>query len=324
MVSCERKDPRDGKSKENEHREVIKIRVVLARPLEVQPCQYINLWMPTVSLWSWLQSHPFMVTSWSPGKQEVLGLFVEARRGFTENLRRRTALTGSASFCAFIGGPHGISKTVNQYETVLAVASGFGIGGLIPHVKNPLHGYNTSTSRVRWVHLVWQFHTLGKSIVHTLRMKLKGPDLAIAAQPLLNSLLTDDALDNGYVCLVCGFSDSKANGKQILEIYFYVESTMTSKKTFGEHNRAVVYNGTPDYEKIMSAEASGDYVARIPNSEEERGKMLVLGKSLFPHRVYHAEALVSVSNKPRDDLRKIVRSYLDQKVTMCEVEFQPD
>lgn len=35
------------------------IRVLLPRPVQVEPGQYINLWMPSVGLWSWAQTHPF-------------------------------------------------------------------------------------------------------------------------------------------------------------------------------------------------------------------------------------------------------------------------
>ncbi|PKX88990.1 NADPH oxidase family protein [Aspergillus novofumigatus IBT 16806] len=200
-----------------------------------------------MSLWSWMRSHPFMVTSWSPGKQEVLELLVEARHGFTQALQRATALTGSATFRAFVSGPHGTDKSVDQYETVLAVASGFQL----------LHGYKTSTSRVRRVHLVWQFQTLGG---------------------------------------------------QILETSFYVESSTASKRTFGNHNRAVSYNGIPDYERIISSEASGDFVSRVTNTEEERGRTLYWVGLAFSKCVYH----------------EIVRAYLRRKATMHEVEFQPD
>ncbi|KAB8069058.1 hypothetical protein BDV29DRAFT_198977 [Aspergillus leporis] len=257
----------------------LKLRVALPRPLHVKAGQYVNLWMPTVSLSSWFQTHPFMVTSWSPGKQDVLELFVQTRRGLTETLRARAALDGTASFTAFVSGPYGISKPVDEYETVLAVASGFGIAGVIPYLKQLLYGYNTSSVRVRRLHLVWQVPTL---------------DIAAAAQPLLNSLLADDVLDDGY----------------IIEMSFYVESKIPveSGTPFGEHQRAVIYNDMPEYDVLVSTEASGDYIPRVSNTQEERGKLLVL---------------VSASDKVRDDLRKIVCKYLDRRVRLHEVEFQP-
>lgn len=104
-----------------------------------------------------------MVTSWAPRKQNVLELFVQSRRGLTAKLRARTNLEGSVSYTAFIIGPYGHAASVNQYETVLAVASGFGIAGVIPYLRQLLYGYNTSTSQVRRVHFVWQVATLGKN-----------------------------------------------------------------------------------------------------------------------------------------------------------------
>ncbi|KAB8234045.1 NADPH oxidase family protein [Aspergillus alliaceus] len=104
--------------------------------------------MPTVSLLSWFQTLPFMVISFSPGKQDVLELFVQTRRGLTETLRTRIALDGTSSFTAFVSGPYGISKPVDKYETVSAVASGFGISNVFPYLKQLLYGYNTSSVRV--------------------------------------------------------------------------------------------------------------------------------------------------------------------------------
>lgn len=59
----------------------------------------------------------------------------------------------------------------------------------------------------------------------------------------------------------------------------YVESgiDVEDQKSIGKHNRAVVYNNVPDYGEIVSSEASGDYIFRLPNTQEERGKLLVLG-----------------------------------------------
>ncbi|KAJ5917585.1 hypothetical protein N7466_011139 [Penicillium verhagenii] len=125
-----------------------------------------------------------MVTSWSPEKQDVLELFVQSKKGLTETLRHRAALDGYASVTAFVGGPYGISKCIDQYECVLAIATDFGIAGVVSYLKKLLYGYNTCTSHVRRVNFVWQVQTL---------------DIAVAAEPLLNSLLSDDILDNGYV-----------------------------------------------------------------------------------------------------------------------------
>ena len=61
---------------------------------------------------------------------------------------------------------------------------------------------------------------------------------------------------------------------------FYVDHRMEmdNGKPFGKHHRATVYGGTPNYEQIVSAEVSGDYIARLPSTHEEKGKLLVMGK----------------------------------------------
>ena len=162
-ITCQEHDPSNGDLEDKE--KPLKIRVALSRPLEAKAGQYVNLWLPTVSLLSWTQSHPFMITSWAPGKQDVLELFVQSHRGLTAKLRARAALEGSVSYTAFVAGPYGHTESVNQYECVLAVASGFGIAGVIPYLRQLLYGYNTSTSRVRRVHFVWQVATLGKNVL---------------------------------------------------------------------------------------------------------------------------------------------------------------
>ena len=72
---------------------------------------------------------------------------------------------------------------------------------------------------------------------------------------------------------------------------FYVESKMKlgNENPFGKHHRAIAYSDTPNYEEIISAEVSGDYIERLPNTHEEKGKLLVMSKlhdfstALIPH-----------------------------------------
>ncbi|KAI3276409.1 hypothetical protein DTO003C3_10208 [Penicillium roqueforti] len=86
--------------------------------------------------------------------------------------------------------------------------------------------------------------------------------IAVAAQPLLNSLLSDDILDDGY----------------ILEMSFFVASNQMIEhgKPFGQHRRATVFNGKPRYDEIISEEASGRNIKRLPNTHEDRGEVLVM------------------------------------------------
>ena len=120
--------------------------------------QYINVWIPSVSFWSFLQSHPFVVTNWADGKQDTLELFIQPRRGLTRELFSHGTLNERVSVprLALFSGPHGTSVPVGEYETVVMVATGFGIAAQLPYLRKLIHGYNTYNARTRRVHLVWQ------------------------------------------------------------------------------------------------------------------------------------------------------------------------
>jgi len=105
--------------------DIVKIRLTLSRPLKVKAGQHIGLWTP-VSFWSFWQSHPFVVISWSEGEQSALDLFIEPCRGFTQKLLQYSKSNGHPRLALF-SGPYGTSAPVGEYETVLMVASGFGI-----------------------------------------------------------------------------------------------------------------------------------------------------------------------------------------------------
>ena len=64
------------------------VRVTLfpSRSWKVKAGQHINVWIPSVSLWSFLQSHPFIVASWSEGGKPSLDFLIEPRDGFTRKL----------------------------------------------------------------------------------------------------------------------------------------------------------------------------------------------------------------------------------------------
>ena len=140
------------------------MQITLSQPLKVQAGQYIGLWIPSVSFWSFLQSHPFMVTSWSDEKQSSLDLLVQCRGGLTQELLRHSKACGNfiSSHLVMISGPYGISAPVGEYECVLMIASGFGGAAQLPYLKKLIYGYNTCKARTRRVHLVWQLQTLGK------------------------------------------------------------------------------------------------------------------------------------------------------------------
>lgn len=143
----------------------MKIRLILPRPVEVMAGQYINLWLPSISLWSWMQTHPFMVTSWQPhGKQDTLDLLVGSRNGLSADLFRLASAVGESAIplLALYSGPHGASASVGNYESILLVATGLGIAAVIPYIRKSIYSYNTCTSQIRRIHLVWQIESTGE------------------------------------------------------------------------------------------------------------------------------------------------------------------
>lgn len=144
-------------------RGVVIVTVVLSRPLLVKAGQQINLWlfMPSTSFRSFLQSHPFVIASWSDAPQYSLDLLIEPRRGLTQQLLVRSK-EEQTSCSAMFNGPYGTSVPVGEYEVVLMIASGFGIAAQLPYLKRLLHGYNSRRVRTRRIHLVWELKTLGE------------------------------------------------------------------------------------------------------------------------------------------------------------------
>ncbi|GJP98582.1 hypothetical protein AlacWU_11481 [Aspergillus niger] len=164
-------------------------------------------------------------------------------------------------------GPHGTTEDVSKYENALLIASGFGIAA--NRLVSTLCSYSCE-------------HPANE------------PDMTSAAQGLLNDLLDDDIIDDGY----------------ILNVSIYVRNGLAHNKVpFGEHERFCLYQGTPNYESIVSLEASGDQIERLPNIREERGRTLVV---------------VSAGDDIRDHIREIVREYFHQGVHLSELEYQPN
>jgi len=164
--------------------DIVLIRLKLSRKLKVDG-QYVGLWLwsPAISRWSFLQVHPFVVASWSEEEQEYLDLFIQPRSGFTQKLLDYTRTTDnvfesfseknlskvSSSCLALFTGPHGARVSVDKYETVLMVAGGFGIAAQLSYLKQLIYGYNTSKTRTRRIHLVWQLETIGKSVLSRIQ-----------------------------------------------------------------------------------------------------------------------------------------------------------
>ncbi|KAF1948548.1 hypothetical protein CC80DRAFT_431361 [Byssothecium circinans] len=267
----------------------VKLRIRCYKPIDVKAGQHINLWIPSVSFWSMLQSHPFVVISWAENEQEYMDLFIEPRRGLTRQLLSHANNNGNTNSLVLFSGPHGKSIPMSDCENILMVASGFGIAAHLPYLKQLIHGYNARQVCARRIHLVWQVRDI---------------DVTIAAQPLLNDALNDDTLDDGW----------------ILAISIYCESSNIRGKSFGK--RAKVYPGKAPLRDILQAEVRGDLIEKKLADQfstnntlaEEGGPIGRDGKLLVT---------VSSADDIRDELRSTVREHLRNGVSYFELEYQP-
>ncbi len=143
-----------------------KISLIVHGKLKINPGQYINLWIPSVSFWSFLQSHLFIVASCEEGEQTNLELLVDPQKGFISKLQRLARYESGSNWndsrIALFTGPHGASAPLGEYERVLMVASGFGIVAQLPYLRQLIQGYNDFTTRTRRIRLVWQLENIGK------------------------------------------------------------------------------------------------------------------------------------------------------------------
>jgi hypothetical protein len=115
------------------------------------------LWIPAAGFCSILQSYLYTVVSWSAGKQKRLDFLIELRKGSIRKLFELSKTNkelrseddvneyintdGLKPYLALISGLHGLSVPVGDYETVVMIASGFGIASQLPYLRQLIEGY---------------------------------------------------------------------------------------------------------------------------------------------------------------------------------------
>jgi predicted ferric reductase len=139
---------------------VLQVDITVPRKWRVRAGQYIFLSIPKLGVLTGLRGHPFMITWWDLGRKGLtISLLVKSRTGFTGELDRHT----NKELRAFIDGPYGIQHKFGEYGTVIMFATGIGIAGHIPYIKDLISGYNNCEVRTRRIILVWQINKESKS-----------------------------------------------------------------------------------------------------------------------------------------------------------------
>ncbi|KAI9767639.1 MAG: hypothetical protein M1840_005510 [Geoglossum simile] len=140
--------------------DAIHVRVTLSRPWNFRAGQFVYLCIPGVSRTAFIQSHPFYVSWWYRDLDDnYIVVFIIQRMGsFTRDLLLHASndLTQYGEMKAIIEGPYGNELNLELYGTVLLFATGIGIAGQLPYVKQLLEGYHNCEVKTRRIALFWE------------------------------------------------------------------------------------------------------------------------------------------------------------------------
>ena len=155
---------------------ILELNIQLSKAIPIKPGQYIGLWMPTVSLTSFLQVHPFTVTSWSEGDVTSIDLIVDAAQGLTRQLSLKATNSGS-KYKVGIFGPFGPTIRPEEYSVILMIATDMGLAAHLSLLRQLVWSNQTHRTRTHRVRLVWSVERM---------------DLLPVFTSILNQLLEDD------------------------------------------------------------------------------------------------------------------------------------
>jgi predicted ferric reductase len=132
---------------------VLQVDITVPRPWRVKAGQSVFLSIPKLGIFTGLRGHPFMICWWERDRKGLtISLLVESRAGFTAELDRYA----NRSLLAFIDGPYGVRHDFGEYGTVIMFATGIGIAGHIPYIKDLISGYNNCAVKTHRIRLVWE------------------------------------------------------------------------------------------------------------------------------------------------------------------------
>jgi predicted ferric reductase len=133
--------------------DAVHVRLTLSRPWNFRAGQFVYLHIPGVSRAAFMQSHPFYVSWWYRDTDDnyVVVFIIQRMRGFTGNifLHSSNDFNQYRGMNAIIEGPYGRELSLESYGTVVLFATGIGIAGQLPYVKQLLEGYHNYEVKTR-------------------------------------------------------------------------------------------------------------------------------------------------------------------------------
>ena len=134
--------------------------ITVRKRMRIKAGQYISICIPSTGLSTILQWHPFIVVdAQRAGEETKLTLLIQSRRGFTNKLLRDGVSRRTRT--ALIIGPYGLHVPIDEYTSVLMVASGLGILSHLPYLQYLVSG--KGFGRSTRVTLLWQLKHTGQN-----------------------------------------------------------------------------------------------------------------------------------------------------------------
>ncbi|KAH6704163.1 hypothetical protein BKA61DRAFT_560084 [Leptodontidium sp. MPI-SDFR-AT-0119] len=174
---------------------VLQVDITVPRKWKVRASQHVFLSIPKLGVLVGLRGHPFMI---SCQKGLTISLLVKSRTGFTRQLDRYT----NRELLAFIDGPYGIQHKFGDYGTVIMFATGIGIAGHIPYIKDLISGYNNCEVRTRRILLVWQINKESESRRRKIFLPLLISSQAKSSGSRVRWMISSIVIPDMCVCVI--------------------------------------------------------------------------------------------------------------------------
>lgn len=158
---------------------VVELKIHLARPMSVRCGQFIYVWIPGLSLFSFMQQHPFSIAWWDcdpgstdPNRAVALSVVIRAQQGITAKLARVAHSQGGPHLLTAVDGPYGNAIDTSNYGTLVLIASGIGVAAVMSIVKNAVEQHRGWRSHVHSIVLAWHVDTYGKNTCEIVQRNL--------------------------------------------------------------------------------------------------------------------------------------------------------
>ena len=138
-------------------RVVAQCHIALPRGWRVRAGDYIQLTVPSTSLSSIWQTHPFVVCWWQDDQHKTaieISILMQSRGGFTKRLLHQAE--SRKQLPAWIQGPFGVSGGFTRQGTVVLLSTGIGIAAHLPHIKELVGASEDHRAYTKRLQVLWE------------------------------------------------------------------------------------------------------------------------------------------------------------------------